>query len=471
MPEPEGGRAAVEARFQLANAWLARGKTEAAVKAYLDTLALDPGYAPAYARLASIALGEGRSQAALHLYEQALALDPGNATLRFRRDTLRDWLARAGDRARPAEAGHARLSGLVDNPHGRLNLVETVVITSHRGGWAYAMEALRPLHNRGGVLFDGFIENNFAWRQRVETPRPAHVLERMRLEGMFEGLATAEEQGIIPYRRPWVGVVHNPPGMPAWFHPREAPQAIFARPVWQASLPHCVGLFSLSEHHARWLREQTGKPVSALIHPTEIPTVRFDMRRFRDNPHKRIVQIGWWLRRLNAIYALPIAHDNPLGYEKVRLVPRFFANADDYLQGLLRRERAAEGLALDPHYAENTRDVQHLPNADYDQLLAENIAFVELYDANANNAVIECIARGTPLLVNPLPAVVEYLGENYPLYFTTLDEAAAKAQDVALLDAAHRYLLTCETRGKLSGEYFRASVESSEIYKLIRSLP
>lgn len=39
MPEPEGGRAAVEARFQLANAWLARGKTEAAVKAYLDTRA------------------------------------------------------------------------------------------------------------------------------------------------------------------------------------------------------------------------------------------------------------------------------------------------------------------------------------------------------------------------------------------------------------------------------------------------
>lgn len=359
------------------------------------------------------------------------------------------------------------MTALADNPGGKLNLAEAVTITSHRGGWAYAMAALRPLHNRRGVLFDGFIENNFAWRQRVETPRPAHVLERMRLEGVFEELATAEEQGIIPYRQPWVGVVHNPPGMPAWFHPQEAPQAIFARRVWQESLPQCVGLFTLSEYQARWLREQTGKPVSALLHPTEIPDLRFDMQRFRDNPRKQIVQIGWWLRKLNAIYGLPIGRDNPLGYEKVRLVPRFFANADDYLLGLLRREREVEGLALDPRYVENTRDVQHLPNDRYDRLLAENIAFVELYAANANNAVVECIARGTPLLVNPLPAVVEYLGDDYPLYFTTLDEAAAKAQDMALLDAAHRYLLACETRGKLSADYFRASVENSEVYKLI----
>ncbi len=467
MPEPTGDRAAAEARGQLANAWLARGKTEAAVKAYLDALALDPGYTPAYIRLAGIALAEGRAQAALHLYEQALAAAPDDTTLRFRRDTLRSWLARAGDQARPAEASHAPLADLADNPGGKLNLADAVIITSHRGGWAYAMAALRPLHNRGGVLFDGFIENNFAWRHRIDTPRPPHVLERMRLEGMFEGLATTEEQGIIPYRQPWVGVVHNPPNMPAWFHPQESPQAIFAKGVWQASLPHCIGLFTLSEYQARWLREQTGLPVSALTHPTEIPDLRFDMRRFRDNPHKQIVQIGWWLRKLNAIYALPIARENPLGYEKVRLVPRFFANADAYLQGLLRREREVEGLTIDPLYAQNTRDVQHLPNDAYDRLLAENIAFVELYDANANNAVIECIARGTPLLVNPLPAVVEYLGEDYPLYFTTLAEAAAKAQDVALLDAAHRTLLTCETRGKLSGDYFRASVERSEVYRLL----
>ena len=36
---------------------------------------------------------------------------------------------------------------------------------------------------------------------------------------------------------------------------------------------------------------------------------------------------------------------------------------------------------------------------EYDKLLSENIIFVELYDSSANNLVIECIARNTPILI------------------------------------------------------------------------
>ncbi len=100
-------------------------------------------------------------------------------------------------------------------------------------------------------------------------------------------------------------------------------------------------------------------------------------------------------------------------------------------------------------------------------MLADNIVFVELYDASANNAVLECLARATPLLINPLPAVVEYLGQDYPLYFTSLAEAADKAQDSSYIYAAHEYLKTCLTRQKLSGDYFRRSFIESEVYNLI----
>ena len=41
---------------------------------------------------------------------------------------------------------------------------------------------------------------------------------------------------------------------------------------------------------------------------------------------------------------------------------------------------------------------------------------LSLVDASANNAVIDCIARATPLLVNPHPAVIEYFGADYPTY-------------------------------------------------------
>ena len=113
-----------------------------------------------------------------------------------------------------------------------------------------------------------------------------------------------------------------------------------------------------------------------------------------------------------------------------------------------------EGLSAEPRFAENTREVQHLPDPAYDALLAENIAFLQLYDAGANNTVVECIARATPLLVNPLPAIVEYLGPNYPFYYESLAEAADKAMDLDLIERTHLYLRGCVTRPKLTAALF-----------------
>jgi len=67
-----------------------------------------------------------------------------------------------------------------------------------------------------------------------------------------------------------------------------------------------------------------------------------------------------------------------------------------------------------------------------------------------------------------LPAVEEYLGSDYPLYFRDLDEAAAMALDVGRLRAAHQYLQQCPTRTKLDGTSFRRAVEESEVYRLLR---
>ena len=89
---------------------------------------------------------------------------------------------------------------------------------------------------------------------------------------------------------------------------------------------------------------------------------------------------------------------------------------------------------------------------------------VDLIDASASNTVVECLARGTPLLVNRLPAVEEYLGTDYPLFYADLRQAAAFAQDIGRLRAAHEHLVACPTRAKLDPARFRASLEASEVY-------
>lgn len=63
--------------------------------------------------------------------------------------------------------------------------------------------------------------------------------------------------------------------------------------------------------------------------------------------------------------------------------------------------------------------IEKLGNDDYDNLLTENIVFINLVDASAVNTIIECIVRNTPIVVNNHPAVVELLGVSYPLYFNS----------------------------------------------------
>jgi hypothetical protein len=62
-------------------------------------------------------------------------------------------------------------------------------------------------------------------------------------------------------------------------------------------------------------------------------------------------------------------------------------------------------------------------------------------DASAANTVIECIVRRTPLVVNRIPAVEEYIGREYPLFYNTLEEANAILNDLDLLELGHKYLI------------------------------
>ena len=295
----------------------------------------------------------------------------------------------------------------------------------HRCGWPYAINALRSLHTEDGILFDGFIEENFAWRTKGRK---------------------------APYDVPWVGIIHNPPNIPHWFMRYQSPQAIFETEDWKQSMPYCRGLYCLSQYHRKWLQKHLDIPVEALVHPTEIPSVQFSLDAFRQNPEKKIVQIGWWLRRMHSIYELPTQQ-----YRKIFLhlnVP--------YVYEMFESERR------EIHYRgsyDSADVVTYLPDAQYDDLLSKNIAFLHLYDSSANNAIIECIARNTPILVNPLEAVREYLGDDYPLYFDTLEEAARKAEDPDLIEQAHVYLKALPIKAQFSQAAFLRSFASSRIYQ------
>jgi glycosyltransferase involved in cell wall biosynthesis len=301
---------------------------------------------------------------------------------------------------------------------------------NHRSGWSYALQSLSPLHNELGIWVEGFVEKKFVWGsdpgERRNNPKP--------------------------YKKPWIGFIHVPPYVPKWFLSELAPKTIFSTKLWQESIEYCRGIFCLSEYHKAWLQEHLDVPISCLWHPTETPDIKFSMDAFLANPHRKLVQIGWWLRKLHSIYYVPTK----------RIKKGILRTGEPHIEEMFVTEKKVLNLKPDESSVEQ---ISYLPNVDYDLFLSKNIVYVEFYDTSANNIIIECLVRNTPILVNPLPAVREYLGENYPFYFHDLEEAAKKADDIGLIEETHNYLKSHALKEKLTAEYFLKSFASSEIYR------
>lgn len=88
--------------------------------------------------------------------------------------------------------------------------------------------------------------------------------------------------------------------------------------------------------------------------------------------------------------------------------------------------------------------------------------FLNLVDCSAANTITECIVRNVPIIVNNLPPVVEYLGKDYPLYYSCYREAADKATDPELIEKAYNYLKNMD-KSFLSIDRFIQDFYASEI--------
>ncbi len=293
----------------------------------------------------------------------------------------------------------------------------------HRYGWRFAVEALyEHLHCPAGILLLSSVDD---WFGRGGT-----------------------------VREPWVGFVHGVPRNPDWMeHAWDDVAHLVQRPHFQAALPFCAGLFALSRYLKDFLdRYGLDVPVDAVYHPcyTPPPERHFRADKFLANPAKRLLHVGQWMRVVQSFFDLP-----SVPYEKTLL-----------------KCGGGHDLGLAPSKLVRNETVTLLDRVgddQYDELLSANVVFLDLFDASANNTVTECIVRNTPLAINPLPAVVEYLGPQYPLYYHSLDEAAHKLADFALVVATSEYLSALPIKAQLSKSAFATAVAASPVYQGLRS--
>lgn len=103
--------------------------------------------------------------------------------------------------------------------------------------------------------------------------------------------------------------------------------------------------------------------------------------------------------------------------------------------------------------------IEHLSNNDYDEILKNNILFLDVYNTSANNIILEAILHSTPILVCKHEAIIEYLGIDYPFYFNSLEEANLKVNDFELINETSKYLMRLDKQ-KLLYSNFNREIEN-----------
>jgi polysaccharide pyruvyl transferase WcaK-like protein len=343
----------------------------------------------------------------------------------------------------------------------------------HRSGWSYCIDGLmhfdtQVLKRDPLLLVDTYIDRTFQW-----------------------GCIPLKAAGIIPYTKPWIGFIHHT------FEESHGPNncvMLFKNADFLSSLASCKCLISLTQYLASQLKRALiavghGEvPVEVMTHAMEFVTDNFTMEKLMNNPNKKIINIGSWMRDPYSIYELPIHSDwrNPLGFQKTILIgkdmnscqqPTWLTEHLDALQYISKNDMATEGnvhtlpvsvsdvrrrrASLDQpsniqpsnmlihgmvhmlrHQFSSVHVLDKLTNTDFDQLLTNNIVFLNLVDCSAVNTVLECIVRDTILLVNRHPALEELLGINYPGFYLDLTDAALMVSDLQRLQEIHKYLTT-----------------------------
>ena len=257
------------------------------------------------------------------------------------------------------------------------------------GVWNTAIQTLKHIkRNKGSVFFD-FIDRDFGWEYHNNT-------------------------NILIKNQKWFGVVHHPYILPKYLY---GSSKITIDSILNKYLPTCEYLITLSKDLRRKLLynkyiKKNKIDIINIKHPTNIfdNLLEFNYDKFIKEELKLLISLGGAFRKLNSIDKINI---NNKQYKKLWM----FGSNKTYYNNL-QIECQIEKYNM----SGNTHISKEVNYNTYNNILSQNIAFNDFIGTSANNSILDCIARNTPIIIKKLPANVEYLGEEYPLYFNELYE-------------------------------------------------
>ena len=273
---------------------------------------------------------------------------------------------------------------------------------NNMGSWNTAIQALKNINNKTDTVFFDFIDRDFGWEYHNNT-------------------------NMLIKNQKWMGVVHHPYILPEYIY---GSSKIVIDSTVNKYLHSCKYLITLSKAlKAKLLYNKYVKKNKVNIinmkHPTNIfdSILEFNYDKFIKDELKLFISLGGAFRKLNSIDKINI---NNKQYKKLWM---FGSNKTYYSN--LQVECQIEKYNM----SGNTHISKEVNYNTYNSILSQNIAFNDFIATSANNSILDCIARNTPIIIKKLPAVVEYLGAEYPLYFNELYEVNNLLDNSRIKDA------------------------------------
>lgn len=254
----------------------------------------------------------------------------------------------------------------------------------HRCGWPYVVNSMKKLDTGAGIVCDDFIEQTFC--HGIPTPQ-------------------------ILREHPWVAITHVPPKAVPPFSGPGFVDYDSCIPGGAEAMQNLRGLCTMSHHMADRFRQVCDIPVHVIHYPTNTDVRQFDLQQYLRMP--QLIHLGWFFKNLLLLEHIP---PTPHILQKTYVRAQFPMTLETKI-----RKHCATRYSHRTRY-KDVKYMKRMTDSVYDVLLSQAVIAVEFVECGAATVIVEALARCTPILVNRHPALIEYLGSDYPMFFDDVKE-------------------------------------------------
>ena len=243
----------------------------------------------------------------------------------------------------------------------------------------------------------------------------------------------------------WIGFVHSAISGQPGRQQDYTLDNLLKHQSFVAAQDKCKALIVLTDHTRNYLRKQINIPIFKIDHPKFYTGKTFDVDRYISAP--RLRHSGFELRDVAKFFTAKtsIAKDIYIGH---------MHNYD-----LIKRELSYHSIS--PKQCGVNAVYEFLNNKQYADQLISTIGFSCYYDCAASNAILEHIMSHSPLVVNRIPPIVEYLGEDYPMYYENISHNLDQhLLDKKFIQETSDYLKQRSQKKEFTIEYFCESINN-----------